>query len=350
MKIAGSTKCAYLWDMILITGSTGLLGAQVLLRLLETGKPLRALYRDPERLELARLMMAYYGKSLPVSQIDWVQADITDIPALTTAFEGVTEVYHCAAMISFDPSDEVRMRKANIEGTANIVNLCLAKEVRKLCHVSSIAALGDPGEGEDIVTEETDWNPEKLHSDYAISKHGGEMEVWRGAQEGLKTVIVNPGIIIGPLTGNTGTADLFTAVSNKLSFYTSGGMGVVAAADVAEIMVRLMESPIQSARFILSEKNYDYKDLIGKVAREMNVPAPKKEAHPWMTEFAWRADWLFTTLGLKKRALSKTSARSLHSRTVYPNNKIREALGFTFTPIDQAIKDAVAFAAYLRKM
>ena len=190
----------YLYKMVLITGATGLVGSHLALHLLENNERIRAIYRTKTSIEKTKSLFKLYGKESLFEQIEWIEADINDIPSLEIAFKGVEYVYHCAALISFDPKDEKKLRKINIEGTANIVNFCLAFNVKKLCHVSSIAALGDLMEHETLITEETIWNPEKHHSDYAISKYGAEMEIWRGLQEGLPVVIINPGVILGPVS------------------------------------------------------------------------------------------------------------------------------------------------------
>ncbi len=171
--------------MILVTGATGLLGSHLVLHLIENGAKVRAIYRSPDSLEKTKSLFKGYQKENLFDKIEWVEADITEIPALELAFKKIRQVYHCAALISFDPAEENQLRKINIEGTANIVNFSIAYQIEKLCYVSSIAALGDLKEFENTVTEDTEWNPEKHHSDYAISKFGAEMEIWRGQQEGI---------------------------------------------------------------------------------------------------------------------------------------------------------------------
>jgi dihydroflavonol-4-reductase len=156
--------------MVLITGGTGLVGSHLLLHLIENGESVRAIYRNLESVEKTKNIFSYYKKENLFEKINWIQADILDVSSLEIAFENVEYVYHCAAFISFDPKDEDAIRKTNIEGTANVVNFCLVKNVQKLCFISSIAALGDLKENEKIITEAAEWNPEKPHSDYAISK------------------------------------------------------------------------------------------------------------------------------------------------------------------------------------
>ncbi len=337
----------YLYCMILVTGGTGLVGTHLLMLLAEKEAKVRAIYRRPGRIETVRRQFDLQDKSQFFSNIEWLQADITDVPTLEQAFAGITRVYHCAAMISFDPADENALRKNNIEGTANIVNFCLSNNVKKLCFVSSIAALGDIAVNETSVTEETEWNPEKYHSDYAISKYGAEMEVWRGQQEGLETVIVNPGIIIGPFASKddwkTGSGRIFTEISKGMKYYTKGSTGFVGVWDVVQIMHQLMDSQIHAERFVLVAKTIRFNELADIIATELSVKKPTTYAKKWMTETAWRVDWLISVLFFRKRKLSRATAKSLHVEELYDNRKIKNMLHFEFEPMKTVIHKTASF-------
>lgn len=324
--------------MVLVTGGTGLVGAHLLIHLTEKGEQVRAIYRSHDKIQKTKSLFSLYKKEVFFESIQWVHADILDIPSLENAFKGIKKAYHCAAMISFDPKDENLVRKTNIEGTANIVNFCLAYNVQKLCHVSSIAALGDLPEHESIITEETEWNPEKLHSDYAISKYGAEMEIWRGQQEGLNVVIVNPGVIIGPGFWNQGSGVLFTKVKNGFPFFTKGSTGFIAVPDVTAIMYQLMENNIHGERFTLIGQNIIFRDLLIAIADALKVKRPKYHATPFMMTALSQLDWIASNLFGQKRQLSKASARSSFSTGMYSNEKIKNALNITFTDVSDYIK------------
>jgi dihydroflavonol-4-reductase len=320
--------------MVLVTGATGLLGSHLILKLLEQGQNVKALYRNEKsKLNLDEIF-EFYGKSHLLSQIVWTQGDIIDIPSLTTAFQEVDFVYHCAALISFDRNDVNKIRKINIEGTANIVNFCLDFNIKKLCYVSSIAALGNLKEGENIIDENTEWNPEKTHSDYAISKYGAEMEVWRGQQEGLNIVIVNPGVILGPLFLTQSSGSIYQKIKNGLQFYTKGSTGFVSVIDVVNIMILLMESEIHSERFILISENKSYDKIVFLIADILNVKRPKYYAYKWMTNYAVMMDWCLNIVLGKKRALTRDLASSLYATDLYANNKIVNLLKYQFQSID----------------
>lgn len=328
--------------MILVTGGTGLVGAHLLLHLAESEDSIRAIYRESKSVEKSKSLFRLYQKESLFDKIDWVQADIIDVPSLEIAFKNIDYVYHCAGLISYDPNDENTIRKINIEGTANIVNFCLDHKIKKMCHVSSIAALGDLASHETEVTEATEWNPEAAHSDYAISKYGAEMEIWRGQQEGLNIVIVNPGVIFGAGFWNQGSGLFFSAVKKGFPFYTNGSTAYVGVTDVVKIMIRLMESAIVGERFIVVAENSSFKNIIFKIAENLKVKKPKTEAKPWLLNIGWRLDWLVSTLFGTKRKLSKYSANSLNSSEFISNQKIKNALNFEFQSIDSVIQEVTS--------
>ena len=329
--------------MILVTGGTGLVGAHLLLHLIESrsigSEKVRAIYRSLASMEKTKSLFATYKKESLFDQIEWVPADITEVPSLEIAFQNIDTVYHCAALISFDPKDEDALRKTNIEGTANIVNFCIAYEIKKLCFVSSIATLGDLLPHEKFITEETEWNPEKPHNDYAISKYGAEMEIWRGQQEGLDVIIVNPGVILGPGFREQGSGQLFTKVKNGLKFYTLGSTGFVAVTDVIRIAHQLMQSEIKNERFTLIAENSVFRDILNSMADALGVKKPEIHAKPFFMEMLWRLDWFVSNVLQQKRKLSQTTAKASYSTTIFSNQKIKDTLKTDFINIHQYIKE-----------
>ena len=325
--------------MILVTGGTGLVGTHLLFHLLNENQPVRAIFRNEKKFENVKRIFNYYSENADTlfNNIEWIKADLNNIPQLTEAFKDVTHVYHCAAFVSFEPDKFDLLKKTNIEGTANIVNLCLSNKVEKLCYVSSIAAIGTALNNE-IITEATEWNKEIDNSVYAITKYGAELEVWRGTQEGLDAVIVNPGIIIGPGIWRYGSGSLIKMIYNGLKYYTTGTTGYVAVNDVVNAMTQLMQSDTTNERFILVSENLTFKDFFTKTAEKLGVNPPKKEAKNWQLQIAWRLDWLKHKLTGKRRVLSKQTAISALSTTIFSSQKIKETIDFKFTPIAQCIE------------
>lgn len=326
--------------MILVTGGTGLVGSHLLYQLVSENKQVKAIYRRAHTLERIKHVFSYYTENHKklFNKIEWIEADLNNIPALELAFKDVAYVYHCAAFVSFEPNKYYQLRNINIEGTANIVNLCISNKVKKLCYVSSIAAIGNEANSDHLITESTEWNPEADNSVYAITKYGAEMEVWRGTQEGIPAVIVNPGIILGPGYWKGGSSgNLFRLIHKGLTYRTSGTTGYVSVWDVCDIMNKLMHSDIINERYILISENLSFNEFQKKVAKALNVKPPKKEAGRLMLEIAWRLDWLVSKLFGKRRKLSKQLAKSIRTKTVYDNSKIKDALQIEFNSIDSAI-------------
>jgi len=326
--------------MILVTGATGLVGSHLLYRLASGNVPVRAIYRRSHKLEMVKKVFAYYtdmDEDL-YRRIEWIKADLSDIPALEKAFYGVEYVYHCAAFVSFEPDKYRALRKINIEGTANIVNLCIAHQVKKLCHVSSVAALGNETDQNKPITEKTAWNPEEDHSVYAITKYGAEMEVWRGTQEGVDAVIVNPGVIIGPGFWRGGSSgSLINMVYNGVPYYTSGSTGYVDVLDVVEVMTTIMASNIKNESFVLAAANLTYKDFIYKTAKALGAKQPSKKATPLLLEIGWRADWLRHIFFGKRRRLTKQLAKTVRFNAKYSSDKLKNQFGYAFRDIDDTI-------------
>ncbi|MDO5970656.1 NAD-dependent epimerase/dehydratase family protein [Flavivirga aquimarina] len=334
--------------MILVTGSTGLVGSHLLYKLVSSNEKVRAIYRAEKKLANVKSVFATYTSNYEslFKTIEWVKADLLDIPALSEAFIGITHVYHCAAFVSFEPDKYQILRKTNIEGTANIVNLCLSNAVNKLCYVSSVATLGNAINNEDI-TEDTIWNPEDDNSVYAITKYGAEMEVWRATQEGLNVVIVNPGVILGAGIWRYGTGSFFKKAHKGFKYYTSGTIPLIAIEDVVSIMITLIKSDILNERFVLVAENWTYKQFLQALAKSVHAKPPEKLASSWLLKLVWKLDWLKTKLTGKRRQLTKHIARSLSTETKYNSNKIKSVLNYKFKPIDKTIDTIGDF--YLKK-
>ncbi len=325
--------------MILVTGSTGLVGAHLLYKLTSNNEKVRAIYRTERKLNNVKKVFSTYTDNFDAlfDAIEWVQADILDIPLLSEAFKDITYVYHCAAFVSFEPDKYQLLRQTNIEGTANIVNLCISNNIKKLCYVSSIATIGRNTTNNKLITENTEWNPEDDNSVYAITKYGAEMEVWRATQEGLDAVIVNPGVILGAGIWSYGSGSLFKKAYKGIKYFTSGTLGIVDVKDVVSIMIALTKSNIINERFILVAENWTYKQFLQALSVSVNVKPPKKLINPILLQLAWRLDWLTQKLTGKRRQLTKQLVTSISSETNYSNSKIKNVLDFKFKSINESI-------------
>lgn len=328
--------------MILVTGATGLLGVHLLMELCEKEQlHIKAIYRTQAKKNEAQQVFLnfnpYSNAAEKWRRIVWVNADITTIPSLELAFKDVSQVYHCAGYVSFNTKKFDLLKKINIEGTANVVNLALSYNVSKFCHVSSIATL-NINLGEDSFNENSQWNTEANNSGYAISKFGGEMEVWRGIQEGLNAVIVNPGVIIGSGFFTKGSSKLFSTVNNGIPFYTPGGTGYVSVIDCVKIMQTLMNKSVFNERFIIVGKNTTHKKVIDSIANYLNINAPKKQIHKkWVTLLA-KTEYALSLISNFKPSIPLDIIDGLFEVSVYENKKIKNTLNWHFEDLEKTLK------------
>lgn len=331
--------------MIFVTGGTGLLGSHLLYKLSQQDVSIRAIFRDESKIKQTFKIFQFYSAENAetlFSKIEWVNCDVLDVMALEELMQGCEIVYHCAAIVSFARRDFFKMMKVNRQGTANVVNVSLGLGVKKLCFVSSTAAVSsDVDHPDNPLVEKNKWEQTPETSGYAISKYSSEKEVWRGIEEGLDAIIVNPSMIIGPGNWDESSLKILRTISNGFKFYTSGANAFVDVRDVANVMVQLMQSEIKNERFLVTGTNISFKSFFDKVSHQLGVKAPNILAGPFLSGVACNFSW-FISLFTGKRTLTKDSVRSAQATTTYSSEKLLRALeDFQFVSIDETIENAV---------
>lgn len=326
--------------MIFVTGGTGLTGSHLLFELAQKGYNIRAIKRANSSVDFVRKIFSLYASTIDdlFNNIEWVDADLLDYPTLLEATKDIETVYHTAAIVSFNPNDAISISETNIRGTANLVDACVQNGVKTLCHVSSIASLGEPNE-QGVIDESCLWTKSKGKSAYAKSKFYGEMEVWRGAEQGLRVIIVNPSIILGPGRWNSGSGQLISRIYKGMPFYTEGVTGYVDVRDVAKALMFLSENKeINNERFILNSQNLSYKEVFTEIAQSLQRKPPYIEIKPWMIKIAYPIIKVLGAIIGKGSAISKENLNSTFSKTFYSSEKIKTRIGFNFIPISDTIK------------
>ncbi len=312
---------------ILVTGATGLIGTTLISRLLGQGKKVKAIYN--------KTALPHYDHPL-YSQ---AQCDILDVITLEEVMKDVEQIYHCAGLVSFHKKDEERLYKINVEGTANVVNAALNAGVKKLVHVSSVAALGRIREDEPI-HEKMNWTPETSNSKYGESKHLGEMEVWRGIAEGMEAVIVNPTIILGPGNWNEGSTAIFKSAYYEFPWYTNGTSGFVDVRDVVNAMILLMDSAVNAERFIISAQNETYQNVFNGIANAFNKKQPHKKVTPFLARLVTKLEAIKTKFTGQPPLLTKETAATAMAKVNFDNSKLLKFLPqFKYYPLQQTIAD-----------
>ena len=318
--------------MVLVTGGTGFLGSYIIKQLVEKGYAVRAIRRSSK-------LPFWISKDI-FDKVEWVDGDVLDVVALEDAMEGVDTIIHSAAVVSFAKKDRKDMYQVNVEGTANVVNMALEKNVRRLIHISSVAALGRTNNGGQV-NEEKKWEESKANTHYGKSKFKAELQVWRGINEGLEAIILNPGTILGYGDWHSSSCAIFKQIHNGFKWYTAGINGFVDVEDVARAAIVLMESNISEQRFIVNGDSWPFKKLQDTIADGFGKKRPEKQASAFLLAIAWRLEKIKSLFTGKKPLLTKESAGVAQSQTWFENEKILKALpGFSFTPLEETIKKA----------
>jgi nucleoside-diphosphate-sugar epimerase len=313
--------------MVFITGGNGLIGSYTTRLLLERGYPVRLLRRPASRLDWLSDL---------TDRIAWVEGDVLDMALLLDAIQPGDWVVHAAAIVSFDPSQREKMFKVNVEGTANVVNACLQKNAGKLCFVSSVAALGR-SKRNPLIDENTPWEASEFNTAYAHSKYLAELEVWRGVAEGLPAVVVNPSVVLGPADWERSSTQLFKYAWEEHLFYPAGTVNYVDVRDVAEAIYLLLRSDIISEKFILNAGNITHRELLSGMAACFGKNPPTFEAKPWMAALGWRLEWLRSAVTGKSPLLTRETARSTYFTYHYSNDKVKNALHFSFRSLQDTL-------------
>ncbi len=317
---------------IFVTGGTGFVGSYLLRYLVQKGYTnIRALKRITSKMDLVESIK---------DQIEWVEGDILDLPFLEEILVGIDQIYHCAAMISFVPKEADTMLEINEVGTENIVNTSLALGIKKLVHLSSIAAIGREQYGKTI-SEKTKWQTDKLNSNYAKSKYAAEMQVWRGIAEGLNAAIINPSVILGSGFWENGSTEIFNLYGKGFPFYSNGANGFVDVRDVAKLSILLMESEITAERFLVSAENLRFQEVFNLISAKAGVKAPYIKINAFLSGIGWRLIGLLSQITGKAPSITKETVQSALSVNHYDHQKSLAAFNFKYTSIEETIKETV---------
>lgn len=312
--------------MILVTGASGLVGVELIHQLLREGKTVKALIHHTD---------------LPVShpQLIKVKGNVLDVVSLEEAMLDVQQVYHCAALIAFDPKQRAHMFKLNVEGTANVVNAALTAGVKKLVHISSVAALERMQE-DGLVDESTHWTPGKGSSKYGQTKYLSELEIFRGIEEGLPAAMVNPSIIIGPGDLNNFSTKIFKTVYKGFPWYTEGATGFVDVRDVARSMILLMNSDISGEKFIISASNENFRHAFSMIANNLKKRRPFIKASTLITEIYWRLEKVRSMITGNEPLLTKETVKAARAKVNFDNSKFLKAFpSFSYISVEQSIEE-----------
>ncbi len=314
---------------IFLTGATGFIGSYVVKRLLEAGHTIRATKRKESRMGLVNDI---------TDKIEWIDADILDMRSIEESLENIDTIVHCAAVVSMDPRDRTLMKRVNIEGTSALVDAALEKKINHFVHISSIAALGKTRD-KSLINEDTPWEESPDNTDYAISKHLAEREVWRGQAEGLNVTVLNPSVVLGGGYLEEGTNGFFARAINGNRFYPIGETGFVDVRDVAYFVEKTIALKPFGKRYILSSENVTYQNLMESIAIALDKKPPTVSIGKMMSRFIWRGDILKSWLLRTKRQVSKQTMIAAARVQGYDNMKSIETFSHEYIPMKRTIEE-----------
>ena len=313
--------------MIGVTGANGLLGSFIVRKLIEAGEAFVAYKREGSDVSLLDDVK---------ERILWRDLDVLNPVTMDDSLEGVTAVIHCAALVSFNPAHADIISDINIKGTAHIVNACLANNIKRLVFVSSVAALGRM-KGQTLIDEKNKWVDSSLNTNYAMSKYLAELEVFRGQEEGLSVVIVNPSVILAPADWRKSSAQLFRYVWNERPFYIEGSLNYVDVRDVATVCYTLLKSDIQNQRFILNAGTISYKEFFAAVAEKFGRKAPSIRLSKIFLKIMAGLEVFRGRITGSEPLITQETARLAGTYFKYENKKIKKFLDFEFTSLDNTL-------------
>jgi dihydroflavonol-4-reductase len=314
---------------VLVTGGTGFIGSNLAVALLKEGCAVRILRRPNSDL-----------RAIDNAPVEHCIGDIRDPGALKKALRGCDTVFHTAAKVSYWRREREEMYGINIQGTRNVVNACLELGVEKLIHTSSVAAIGFSEAG-GVARETNRFNWDRYDVGYRISKHRAEEEVRKGVHRGLRAVMVNPSVVIGPRDIHFHGGQLVRDIYRKrLFYYISGGINIVYVDDVVRGHLLAAQYGRIGERYILCGENLTHREIIETIADVVGGIPPLFKVPPWMVRLiAVTAEGISTVLNVKPWVTKELlSGASLHS--YFGSEKAQRELGYQVTPFRKAVQRA----------
>lgn len=312
---------------ILITGVTGLFGCELAREFSALGS-IHGLKRESSDLG---------SVDLEGLDIHWHEGDVLDFNSVLEAVEGMDVVIHAAGKVSFSAQDERALFQVNHQGTINVVNALLAAGVPKLVYISSVAALGQVPDQE-YYDENSAWVDVPGHTPYALSKYRAELEVWRGEQEGLEVLVVNPSVILGKVAYERSSGGLYQLVIKGAAFFPTGNLNYIDVRDAAEITRTLVEKNAWGERFVLTKESISYESFFQQAAQVLGGTPPKKRLPNWIISWGFPIlkglSWM---LG-KKLPLTAQVAKNAQRKTQFSNQKVQRYLNFRYRDLQDTLE------------
>jgi len=319
---------------LLVTGASGFLGSHLCHRMTAEGHEVRALVRPTS--DLSRL------KGLPLEQIT---GDVTDPETVRRAVRDGEAVIHAAAAISYWGRDATQQAQVNVEGTRHVAQTCQTEGVKRLVHVSSVAAIGIPKNPERPASEEFPFNLEHSGLNYHLSKRRAEEAVLSEVARGLDGVIVNPATIFGPYgRGYRGLEMIEKVRRARIVPYFTGGICVVHVWDVVEGILAALHRGESGQRYILGGENVTYQAVVERAAQAMHLRRHFVPVPPAVTGLAAGILESLGRLRNRRPAITYATHYCASRYHFYDSGKARKVLNYNPRDFDAILEDCLRFA------
>ena len=317
---------------VLVTGATGFVGGNLARELWGRGHEVRALARPGSN------TLTTLGTGIHL-----VEGDILDRESLDRAMVGCQAVFHCAAAYTFWSREPESVRRANVDGTVNVLERAAAAGVERVVYTSTVSTIGIPGHGS-LGDERTPLTPQALHGHYKRSKFEAEQEAMRLAGHGVPVVVVNPTAPVGPWDVKpTPTGKIILDfLRRKIPAYLATGLNLVDVADVSAGHILALERGQNGERYILGNRNVTLKEMFSMLSSITGLSAPRVRLPYWLvvgTGYAEQA----VSAGLLRREPTIPVEGVVASRKpawVSSQRAITE-LGLPQSPVEGALQRAV---------
>lgn len=323
---------------VCITGATGFLGVHMVLAFLERGWEIIGITESESLIKDAATIVNHYGKEKLIlfQSIDWRIADIRQYKSLLKPFEGAAYVVHCAGVVHEKKSS---LLKINQQGAANVVKACIANKVPKLCHVSTIEALGRYWNLHQF-DETTPYKKSSLTSNYAHSKYLGEKEALKAALHGVDVVVMIPPVVIGPSNWKDGFGLAFSRIYDGVNQSPQGNNAFVDVRDLAQIAV-LFHQRKMSGRYLVNESNHSYQEAYQIIGHQLGLSGDFSKSSAIKIRILARLCWPFFTLfGLQLMPqFFMTRIRNIQKNS-YSAKKFKDETSYEFIPFEQSLRFA----------
>lgn len=312
---------------ILITGITGQFGSQLAREFSQLGT-IHGLKKEESSLELLKEV------DFP---IHWRLGELSDFDSLLEGLQGIDLVIHSAGLVSFSSQDNERLYQVNASGTANLINAMLSVGVTKLVHVSSVAAIGRNPESK-VIDEQFMWAESPLNTEYAVSKYWAELEAWRGEQEGIELIVVNPSVLLGKANYGKSSTTIYSYVLDENRFFPKGDLNYIDVRDAARITRSLVEKKAWGERFVLSRGSISFREFFAEIAAVFGKKAPSIPLSNWQIALFTSVVPLLRLAGLKNIPLNKKSAMLSQQKIRFDNAKIQRFLGYQYYSLRESLE------------